>query len=149
MARHVVAVLGKSASCQCGCTGWCTSHAIFEWLAWSLRSLAAGTWPAQRHDGAPWQVGDEEWAQRSLAPFTSKAVVCHLRGASCVDEVPDTGSGVATTFVATFWQRTMETMARHRNPIIAPGLVLLEIFVHRRVPCCAPGRVEEIRGFRL
>ena len=78
-ARHVVAVLRMSASCQCGCKGWCTLHAVFEWLAWSLRSLAAGTWPAQRH-GAPWQVGDKERARRAGAPLASKAVVCHLRG---------------------------------------------------------------------
>ena len=78
--RHVVAVLRTSASCQCGREGWCALHAVFEWLAWSNRSLAAGTWPAQRHDGAPWQVGDEERTQRAGAPLASKAVVCHLRG---------------------------------------------------------------------
>ena len=38
-------------------------------------------------------------------------------------EVPDIGpiESVDTPFVATFWRRSMETMARHRNPITAPG----------------------------
>ena len=44
--------------------------------------------------------------------------------------VPDIGSfeSVDTPFVATFWRHSMETMARHRNPVIAPGLVPFEIF---------------------
>ena len=44
--------------------------------------------------------------------------------------MPDTGSfeSVDTPFVVTFWRRSVETMARHRKRIIAPGSVPLEIF---------------------
>ena len=46
-------LLRKSSLCQCGCKKVVhATRSIVEWSAWSHRSLAAGTWPTQRHDGA-------------------------------------------------------------------------------------------------
>jgi hypothetical protein len=53
--RYLAVALRKRICCKCGCKGWCTFHAVFEWLPWSVRALAAGRYPLQRHDGEAWR----------------------------------------------------------------------------------------------
>ena len=52
--RHLFCVLRKRLACKCGCRGWCSFHAVFDFIAWSLRALANGAYPALRHDGRAW-----------------------------------------------------------------------------------------------
>lgn len=51
--RHLFAAVRKRHVCNCGCRGWCTLFPIYQMIAWSLRALAAGEYPATRHDGEP------------------------------------------------------------------------------------------------
>jgi hypothetical protein len=42
MNRHLVCCIRKSRMCSCGCKGWCTLWAVFNWLQWSCMAMALG-----------------------------------------------------------------------------------------------------------
>ena len=56
--RHLLLSIRKRLFCRCGCRGWCTMHAVFLWLAWTLKCLVDGWMPEERHDGEPWLDSD-------------------------------------------------------------------------------------------
>ena len=49
--RHLCWAVRKTNVCDCGCGGWCTLYAFFDFVRWSLEALQAGRWPARGHDG--------------------------------------------------------------------------------------------------
>lgn len=57
--RHLVCAIRRSEMCACGCRGWDTLYPVLSVLAWSLKAMAAGTHPAQRHDGTGWRPEDQ------------------------------------------------------------------------------------------
>ena len=42
-ARHYILVLRKSELCHCGCLGWCTFYAVWQWFAIQVNELADTT----------------------------------------------------------------------------------------------------------
>ena len=77
--RYLPAINRKRNLCQCGCRGWCTFWQYFMSLIWTLRSLARGELPDQRHDKKPWMVSDHA---RSLRAGTAipKAACLYIKG---------------------------------------------------------------------
>lgn len=78
--RHLCAVLRKKLTCACSCKGWCTFHAVFKMIAWSLGVLLGGRFPAHRHDGAPFGANDATRAAKAGAKMSYKAVVLFVKG---------------------------------------------------------------------
>ena len=56
--RHIAVVFKKEHFCSCGCRGWCTLFAVFDYLRWAFEAAAQKVFPARRHDDAEWPVGD-------------------------------------------------------------------------------------------
>ena len=52
--RHLVLTLRKRHICKCGCRGWCSYWAAFDFTAWLIESVASGVYPTVRHDGSSW-----------------------------------------------------------------------------------------------
>lgn len=75
MRRHLVAVVRKSETCQCGCRKYCTLHEIFRFLAWSFRALGEGVWPAARHDHLDWEPEDYARVEAAGSPLVRGALV--------------------------------------------------------------------------
>eukprot|EP00974_Lingulodinium_polyedra_P035210 3382138-Lingulodinium_polyedra.AAC.1 len=61
--------------CGCGCQGWCSVYPVMLWIFWSLKALAAGTWPSERHDGQPFTNGDASRAALAGEPLMKGALV--------------------------------------------------------------------------
>ena len=78
--RYLFAVIRKRTLCTCGCKGWCTYHSLFSVLTWSLRALAVGRWPDQRHDRKPWREFDTQRATRAGEELMFKAAVLYIQG---------------------------------------------------------------------
>ena len=74
--HHLVAIVRKSIVCRCGCKGWCTFWAIFNYLHWCFAVLATGTYAEGRHDRSPWHETDIDRA--SMAGGAAVAVYCLL-----------------------------------------------------------------------
>ena len=55
--RFLIAVLRKRCLCHCGCRGWCSYFAIWDYLRWALTAFAVGYYPLQKHDGTAWGPG--------------------------------------------------------------------------------------------
>ena len=77
--RHLLAVVRKRVTCQCGCRGWCSYYPLQLWLHWSVRAAAAGQFPEERPDG-PWREGDDERRQQAGTPLCMPAAVLFLKG---------------------------------------------------------------------
>ena len=56
-----------------------TMDAIFEVVAWSLRFLQIGSYPAHRHDGSAWLPSDASRAKKT-GPLEFRAVLVEIRG---------------------------------------------------------------------
>ena len=65
-ARHLLCSLKKKDLCRCGCLGWCSLWPLFSFLHWSLRALGLGLYPAERHDGKPFQDHRSHEARKDL-----------------------------------------------------------------------------------
>jgi hypothetical protein len=78
--RHLVAVLRKSELCSCGCKGWCTIHPVWSMLSWSIQALQSSTYPAARHDGAPWRDSDSMRSPMAGEPFGFASCCLFLKG---------------------------------------------------------------------
>lgn len=78
--RYLVAVLRKRHLCRCGCRGWCTLWALFDFLRWSLQALADGIMPSQRHDSSPWAASDVGRGERSADPLNGRGCVIYIKG---------------------------------------------------------------------
>jgi len=77
--RHLCAVLRKSRTCICGCRGWCSLYAIFNFFAWSFLCYAEGVYPSLRWDGCDWG-GDELRAALAGNAIYSTGALCFLTG---------------------------------------------------------------------
>jgi hypothetical protein len=53
---------------------------IFKVMVWSMEALASGTWPAARHDGAPWTSHDKARKKNASKPLQIRGVLCEVRG---------------------------------------------------------------------
>jgi hypothetical protein len=78
--RFLFAVLRKSMVCRCGCKGYCSFHAMFTLVRWSLLSLKAGKFPVLRHDGQAWLPSDSEREKRAGKSMPMKAVCIYVKG---------------------------------------------------------------------
>ena len=56
--RSLVATVRKRILCRCGCKGWCTYYALFDWIAWGMEAASNGRYPNARHDGTRF---DNQW----------------------------------------------------------------------------------------
>ncbi len=79
--RHLCCIVRRSVLCACGCRGWCTFFCIFQFLHWSLRALARGTFPLLSHDNAPWDAENNS-SRASLAgrPLRLRGMLLHIKG---------------------------------------------------------------------
>ena len=73
--RHLTIAIRTSEMCACGCKGWCTLYPVMLFIAWSLKSLAAGKWPSARHDGRPFTAVDGNRAALAGEPLMKAALV--------------------------------------------------------------------------
>ena len=81
-ARHMlIGVVRKKLLCACGCAGWCTLRAVFAFLHWSAAALAAGMYPAQRHDRQDFST-DRDRARAACAgePMRGRACLLYIKG---------------------------------------------------------------------
>ena len=78
--RYLAVALKKRICCKCGCKGWRAFHAVFEWLAWSVRALAVGRYPLQRHDGEAWRPSDIERGRKAGQTLRLKGCVVYITG---------------------------------------------------------------------
>ena len=53
---------------------------IMTVLVWSMEALASGSWPAARHDEAPWTPKDTIRKQNATMPLHIRGVLCEVRG---------------------------------------------------------------------
>ena len=72
--RHLICSLKKSHMCKCGCKGWCTLYAVFNFFRWSFSAAASGVFPAARHDG-PWSPIELGFALAGTALVYKMAVI--------------------------------------------------------------------------
>jgi hypothetical protein len=78
--RHLICVLRKSQLCRCGCKGWCSLHAVWAFLIWSLRAMSAGVFPSARHDHILWQPADTDRAAKGGNRLEFKCMLLQIRG---------------------------------------------------------------------
>jgi len=78
--RCLFGVLRKRHVCKCGCRGWCTFHAFFRMIAWSLRAIAQGVWPDRRHDSKPWLASDAARAAKAGHAMPFKGALIYIKG---------------------------------------------------------------------
>ena len=55
--RYMFLVVRKRLLCECGRRGWCSFHAVFEYINWFLTAMARKRMPNGRHDNKPWHAG--------------------------------------------------------------------------------------------
>ena len=77
--RHLLVVVRKRNTCKCGCRGWCTFFAVFDYLRWALAAMAEGSWPTSRHDGAQWKDSDANRSVFAGSPLGYRAAVIHIK----------------------------------------------------------------------
>jgi hypothetical protein len=71
----------KVACCTCGCRGWCSYHAIFRCMQWSIEALARRVHPTARDDGSQWSVfSDLHRADQSGNGLEVRAVLLYIKG---------------------------------------------------------------------
>jgi hypothetical protein len=78
--RHMIAVIRKRICCACGCRSFCTFHALYRFIHWSLSSLANKTYPLARHDKTVWQERDCDRALVAGQPTKVRAALCQIKG---------------------------------------------------------------------
>ena len=78
--RHLLFVLRKSESCDCGCRSWCSLFPIWAALKWSMSALLTGKHPAARHDNSVWLASDVCRAAFSDKPMLRSGICIFLKG---------------------------------------------------------------------
>jgi hypothetical protein len=78
--RYLYGVLRKSMACKCGCRGYCSFHMFFSFTLWSLRCLALGRYPSERHDNREWRPSDSGRVPLSGKPILFKAACIYIKG---------------------------------------------------------------------
>ena len=77
--RHLLFVISKKKLCDCGCSAFHTLQDCFAVVAWAMGHLAAGQWPARRHDGREWSRVDRKNRVFTEQPLP-RAALLMLRG---------------------------------------------------------------------
>ena len=77
--RVLIATIRKRICCRCGCKGWDT-FPLFVWPRHCFQYMAAGCYPAARHDGEPWTKRDRRRQALAGTPFSRRSVLIQLRG---------------------------------------------------------------------
>lgn len=77
--RYLFACFRKSMVCRCGCKGWCSFHALFTTLAWSLLALARGLCPIERHDSEPWLPSDKHRSTKAGKKLPFKCAPMYVK----------------------------------------------------------------------
>ena len=78
--RHLIFVLRKGDSCNCGCNGWCSLYPLFLALRWSFSSLIQGSHPTSRHDGSAWLDSDAGRSSYAGEQLGGKGVCLFIKG---------------------------------------------------------------------
>jgi hypothetical protein len=78
--RYLVLVLRKKIVCRCGCRGWCTLFGIFNFLNWTLESLANGIYPYRRHDNQVWRHNDKRRSQMCGQRMRRRFCIVYTKG---------------------------------------------------------------------
>ena len=78
--RRLVAAVRKRLFCRCGCRGWCTVYPVLLSLRWSLKALAEGVYPSQRHDSSAWLASDEYRKGLAGRPMRFPCCLVQLKG---------------------------------------------------------------------
>ena len=77
--RFLLGLLRKKLLCRCGCRGWCTLWAVWDWLHYCFSAAAAGRYPVARHDGEPWGDLDQDRAALSGTALEKRWVLLHVK----------------------------------------------------------------------
>ena len=77
--RFSIALVRKWMACKCGCRGHCTFFPLMCWLKWSMKCLAAGVFPHERHDSSPWIESDAWRKLRQGTRMAYKAALVWLK----------------------------------------------------------------------
>ena len=78
--RVLLAALRKNLQCSCGCRGWCSYWAIFDFLAWSFKAMAAGAFPSARHDCSDFLSSEQRRANLAGTPLVRKCCLLYIKG---------------------------------------------------------------------
>jgi len=76
--RFLCIALRKRCLCHCGCRGWCSYWACWNYLRWALTAFAAGVYPARKHDGTEWPPGAHADKAGQAMPW--RGLLCQLKG---------------------------------------------------------------------
>eukprot|EP00959_Pyramimonas_sp_CCMP1952_P475424 9504172-Pyramimonas_sp.AAC.1 len=81
MKRHLVAIVLKRDLCHCGCHGWCTLWAVYNYIAWSISAATVGSRPRVRWDGTRWPDGSASLDLVNREPqMAARFVLCQIKG---------------------------------------------------------------------
>eukprot|EP00971_Amphidinium_carterae_P325507 6455799-Amphidinium_carterae.2 len=75
--KLILGVLRKKLYCRCGCRGWCSLHALFQALNWSLEHLARGQHPLTDHLGNVFTT--EPYKELAGSPLRARSIVTQIR----------------------------------------------------------------------
>ena len=78
--KHLLFVLRKSESCDCGCRSWCSLFPVWTALNWPMSALLTGKHHAARHDNSDWLVSDVCRAAFSGQPMLRSGICIFLKG---------------------------------------------------------------------
>ena len=87
--QHVIGVIRKRKMCGlkagCGCKGWCSLHAFWVFLRWSLAALGVATYPAARHNTEldSDKLNEAGWRGNDAPRQAKRAHRCRLLVLSC------------------------------------------------------------------
>ena len=67
--RFLCAILRKRGLCHCGCRGWCSFYAMWEFFAWAFTAMARGIYPTSMHSGEEFPPGAHADRAGTNMPF--------------------------------------------------------------------------------
>ena len=73
--RHLILNLRKGLLCRCGCNGWCSYWAIFNFVNWCFEALAVGKHKQYRSDGLEFTAGETNLSAQAGQPCPRGAVL--------------------------------------------------------------------------
>ena len=77
--KHLIFVLRKSESCECGCGGWCSLRPVWSAIKWSLSAFLQGVYPSKRHDGSDFIESDSARKTDAGLPMAYSGVCTFLK----------------------------------------------------------------------
>jgi hypothetical protein len=73
--RYCFGTFRKRHICRCGCKGWCTFYAIFEFVVWSFRAASKGEMAPHRHDNQKWKSCDLARSHQAGEPMPQCIII--------------------------------------------------------------------------